>query len=108
MQAYDGTTAWTINPMMGSDQPQEVPGPVAESLKEQADFDGPLLDYKAKGNTVELVGNEDLAGKKVHHLKLTRKGGKTMHFYLDAATGVQPAPSGPPAPPLPPPAARAS
>ena len=89
VQAYDGTTAWAINPMMGSDQATEVPGPVADSLKAQADFDGPLVDYKAKGNTIELVGHEDLAGKKVHHLKLTGKDGKTTHFYIDAASGVE-------------------
>ena len=89
VQAYDGTTAWTINPMMGSDQASEVPGPVADSLREQADFDGPLVDYKTKGHTVELVGTEDLNGKKVHHLKLTKKDGKATHFYLDADTGVE-------------------
>ena len=89
VQAYDGAKAWTINPMMGSDQATEVPAPVADSLKEQADFDGPLVDYKAKGNTIELVGNEDLNGTKVHHLKVTAKNGKTTHFYIDAATGVE-------------------
>lgn len=89
VQAYDGTTAWMINPMTGSDAATEVPAAVADSLKEQADFDGPLLDYKAKGHTVELVGNEDLNGKKVHHLKLTRKDGKATHFYIDTETGVE-------------------
>lgn len=89
VQAYDGTTAWTINPMMGSEQAMEVPAPVAESLKEQADFDGPLVDYKAKGNTIELVGNEDLNGAKVHHLKVTAKNGKVTHFYVDEKTGVE-------------------
>jgi outer membrane lipoprotein-sorting protein len=89
VQAYDGTTAWTINPMMGSDAATELPAAAAASMKEQADFDGPLFDYKAKGHTVELVGNEDLAGKKAHHLKLTRKDGKVSHYYIDADTGVE-------------------
>lgn len=89
VQAYDGATAWTINPMIGSDAATEVPAAVADSLKDQADFDGPLIDYKAKGNTIELVGNEDLNGAKVHHLKLTKKDGKTTHFYIDVATGVE-------------------
>ena len=89
VQAFDGTTAWTINPMNGSDAPTEVPAPLADSLKEQADFDGPLVDYKAKGYTVELVGDEDLNGTKVHHLKLTKKDGKVTHMYLDVAKGVE-------------------
>ena len=89
VQAYDGATGWTINPMMGSNDATELPAAVADSLREQADFDGPLVDYKAKGNAVELVGDEALNGTKVHHLKLTRKDGKTTHYYLDAATGVE-------------------
>lgn len=89
VQAYDGTTAWTVNPMMGSDQATELPAAAAASMKEQADFDGPLVDYKAKGNTVELVGTEDLNGAKAHHLKLTRKDGKVTHYYIDPATGVE-------------------
>ena len=89
VQAYDGTTAWTINPMMGSDAATELPDAAAASMKEQADFDGPLVDYKAKGHAVELVAHEDLAGKKAHHLKLTRKDGKVTHYYIAAATGVE-------------------
>lgn len=89
VQAYDGTTAWAINPMMGSSEPAEVPAPVAESLKDQADFDGPLVHYKEKGHTVELVGTETLGDADVHHLKLTKKDGKVTHFYLDTKTGVE-------------------
>jgi outer membrane lipoprotein-sorting protein len=89
VQAFDGTTAWQINPMMGSSDPAPIEGPMADALKDQADFDGSLVDYKAKGSTVELVGTEDLDGKKVHHLKLTKKDKKVQHYYLDAATGLE-------------------
>ena len=89
VQAFDGTQAWGINPMMGSSEPQEIPGPTADALRDQADFDGALVDYKAKGSVVELVGTEDLDGKKVHHLKLTNKNKQVQHYYLDAATGLE-------------------
>jgi outer membrane lipoprotein-sorting protein len=89
VQAFDGTTAWAINPMTGSDTPQELPAPVTQLMKETADFDGPLVDYKAKGNTVELVGKEKLASAEVYHLKITGKTGQVQHYYLDAATGVE-------------------
>jgi len=94
--AFDGEKAWMINPMMGADAPQEVPGPQAEMTREQSDFDGPLMDYKAKGTTVELVkgdgpdGTEKLAdGSKVFKLKITRKGGRTQYVYLDAESGIE-------------------
>lgn len=89
VQAFDGTTAWQINPMMGSTDPSEVSGGPADLLKEQADFDGPLTDYKAKGNTVTLVGTEDVNGVKAHRLKITRKSGQAMELWIDANTGLE-------------------
>jgi outer membrane lipoprotein-sorting protein len=92
VQAFDGTTAWLINPMTGSEAPQELPAPVTEMMKKTSDFDGPLLDYKAKGNTIELVGKEKLGdadGTEVYHLKVTMKGGDIHHYYLDASKGIE-------------------
>jgi outer membrane lipoprotein-sorting protein len=89
VQAFDGTTPWTINPMMGSDAPQEITGPQADMMKSDADFDGALMDYKNKGHAIELVGKEKLDGREVHHLKVTKKGGTVQHYYLDAETGIE-------------------
>src|SRR5688572_21532346 len=58
VQAFDGTTAWYINPMMGSDVAQETPAAQAEMMKNGADFDGALINYKSKGHTIEFVGKE--------------------------------------------------
>ena len=43
-----------IMPLMGSKEPQKMSEDDAKEIIEQADFDGPLVDYKEKGNTVEL------------------------------------------------------
>lgn len=86
---FDGAKAWMVNPMTGSTTPTELTGPDAEAIKDQSDFDGALIDYKAKGHTVELVGTETLGSKKVHHLKVTRKGQPTQHYYLDVDSGVE-------------------
>ncbi len=94
--AFDGQKAWMINPMMGADAAQEVPGPQAEMTRDQADFDGPFVDYKTKGHTIELVKGEspDGAGKlpngrRVYTLKVTRKNGRVQHYYLDAESGIE-------------------
>jgi outer membrane lipoprotein-sorting protein len=90
VSAFDGTTVWGINPMMtGSDDPQEMTGPMAQMTKDDADFDGVLVDYKEKGHKVELVGTETLDGKKVHHLKITKKNGQVQHYYIDADSGLE-------------------
>lgn len=86
---FDGAKAWSINPMTGSDVPMELSGPEGEAVKDQSDFDGALIDYKAKGHTVELIGTESLGTKKVHHLKVTRKDQPAQHYYLDVDTGVE-------------------
>lgn len=96
LTAFDGQKAWMINPMMGAETPQEILGPQGEMTREQSDFDGPLMDYKSKGTTVELVkgeapdGTEKLVdGTKVYKLKVTRKGGRVQHIYLDAESGIE-------------------
>jgi outer membrane lipoprotein-sorting protein len=89
VQLFDGTTAWMINPFTGSSEPVALTGPDAEMTRDQATFDSPLVDYKSRGTTVELVGTEDAAGKKVHHLRVTSKTGRVQEIYIDAATGLQ-------------------
>jgi outer membrane lipoprotein-sorting protein len=87
--SFDGNTVWTINPLSGSNAPQEVTGMLATMTREQADFDGPLVDYKQRGFTVELVGKENLKDKPVHHLRITSKSGQVQHYYLDADSGLE-------------------
>jgi outer membrane lipoprotein-sorting protein len=89
VQAFDGTTGWIVNPLMGGDAPQAMPAPLVEMMRNTADFDGPLVDYKAKGHTVEYVGRDKVGGAEAHHLKITLKSGDVQHSYLDASTGVE-------------------
>jgi hypothetical protein len=89
VQAFDGTNGWIVNPLMGADTPQDMPGPLVEMMRNTADFDGPLVDYQAKGHTIEYVGRDKVGDAEVHHLKVTLKSGDVQHSYLDAATGVE-------------------
>lgn len=88
VQAYDGTTAWVVNPMFGSDEPHVLPPAQTATMRDQADFEGTLTDYKAKGYSVELVGKEQIDGKDAYHLRVTRQqGSPPQDYYLDAETG---------------------
>lgn len=84
VQAYDGETGWAIMPMMGSPEPSKLPEDQLKQMREQSDFDGPLVDYKEKGHTVELVGKEDVEGTEAYKLKLTKKNGDVVNYYLDS------------------------
>jgi outer membrane lipoprotein-sorting protein len=84
VQAFDGTTAWMIMPFMGKPDPEEMPPEMSKDIIEQADIDGPLVDYKEKGHQVELVGMADMEGTKTYQLKVTLKNGDVQQYYLDA------------------------
>jgi outer membrane lipoprotein-sorting protein len=87
--AYDGKTAWTINPFTGSTEPKEAPKEETEDLAGTADMvNDPLIDYKKKGHKLELIGKEDMEGTEVFKLQLTRKNNKVSTFYLDAETFI--------------------
>ena len=86
---FDGAKAWMINPMTGNPAPQAMPDDETATAKAQSDFDGALVDYKAKGYTVVLVDGGKVAGKPAHHLKVTRADLPTQHVYLDTETFVE-------------------
>lgn len=58
-------------------------------LKEEADMDGPLVNYKNKGISLELVGKEKLNERDVYNLKMTLKEGQVRNIYLDARTFLE-------------------
>ncbi len=89
VQAYDGTTAWTINPFTGGAEPQKMSGEEAEAFLESSDMDGALVDYEAKGHKITLAGKEDVAGKPAYKLKVDKKNGKTETIYVDASSFME-------------------
>ncbi|HEV7506387.1 MAG TPA: hypothetical protein VGS07_15905 [Thermoanaerobaculia bacterium] len=84
VQAFDGTTSWTVMPFMGKTEPEAAPEEEAKKMQEQGNIDGLLMDYKDFGRTVELVGKEDLEGTPVYKLKVTQKSGDVVYLYIDA------------------------
>ncbi len=89
VQGYDGKTAWMIMPFLGSPDPQVMSADEAKEVIEQADMDGPMVDAKAKGNTVELLGQEDVEGSPAYKLKVTLKNGDISYAYIDTDTGLE-------------------
>jgi len=86
--AYDGEVGWKTNPFQGSPDPEKVAGDELKELQEQSDMDGQLVDYKAKGHKVELIGKEDMEGTPVYKLKLTLKNGDVRNIYIDAENSL--------------------
>jgi outer membrane lipoprotein-sorting protein len=85
-QGYDGQAGWTFMPIQQQVAPQPASADELKDLQEQADIDGSLVDYKAKGHTVELVGKEPVQGTDTYKLKLTLKSGDVQYEYVNAQT----------------------
>lgn len=83
-QAYDGQTAWMFVPFMGQTAAEVMPADLARTMEEEADFDGPLVDYQSRGIQVELAGNEQVEGTSAFKLKVTMKSGDVTYYFLDA------------------------
>jgi hypothetical protein len=83
IEAYDGKDGWRISPFFGRKDPERMSADDVKALVEDAEMDGPLVDWKAKGNTVEYLGTEDVDGTPAHKLKVTRKNGDVSLVYLD-------------------------
>jgi outer membrane lipoprotein-sorting protein len=89
IRVYDGkSTGWIYNPF--APNPAVVPMTPADisGIADEADFEGPFVDYTAKGNQIEYAGKEQIDGKIVHKLKLTDKQGDVSFFFFDASTGL--------------------
>lgn len=88
INAFDGQTPWVVNPLVGTPRPVALSGPMAATIREQSNFEGPLVDYKNKPVVVELVGTESLGDKTVYHLRLTTPSKQITHLYIDAVTNL--------------------
>ena len=89
VQVFDGVNGWKLRPFLNR---HEVESYTAEEMKGtslQAELDGPLVDYAAKGTKVELEGTEKLEDRSAYKLKLTLKGGQQRHIWVDVQTFLE-------------------
>ncbi|MBB3840249.1 hypothetical protein FHS57_004269 [Runella defluvii] len=88
VQVFDATSGWMVRPTMmgGTGEPEDMPAEMVKQQGGQLDPFGGLVNYKEKGNKVELIGTEKVDKKDAYHLKLTTKDGQIVDEYIDAAS----------------------
>lgn len=78
------TNGWAYFPVRGQKEPEAMTADQVTASQDQLDIQGILLDYKAKGETCELIGKEDVDGTECYKLKLADpKKGVTNYCYID-------------------------
>jgi len=84
VQVYDGQHGWKLRPFLGRNDVEPFTSDEAKGENEEADLDGYLVDYAAKGTKVELDGVEKVEGHDTYKLKLTLKSGQVRYVWVDA------------------------
>lgn len=89
VQVFDGTTGWKLRPYLNR---RDIEPYTSEEMKKaslQAELDGLLVDYIAKGTRVDLESKENVEDRDTYKLKLTLKNGQTTHVWVDAQTFLE-------------------
>jgi len=84
INAYDGKSGWKIIPWNGKKDAESLGEEEMKSILEDSDFDGPLVDYQAKGYKIESAGTDKFEGTDTINLKITKPNGDVYIYYLDA------------------------
>jgi outer membrane lipoprotein-sorting protein len=86
IRVFDGAQGWANNPFAGKLNPDPMAEEDLKNISEEADFDGPLVDYAKKSNKVELVGKDKVEDKDVWRVRLTTKNGDVRFYLFDTQT----------------------
>jgi hypothetical protein len=78
---FDGA-AWELEDGV----PRRVDGAAAQTLRQAAEFEEPFIEYRAKGNTVEMAGMRSVDGRECPALRVTLADGLVREYYFDPDT----------------------
>ncbi|MGA1583265.1 MAG: hypothetical protein ACO4CH_08425 [Saprospiraceae bacterium] len=86
IQAFDGETAWGLNPMAGQTEPTKGTDEENKQSAAQSVFEDELVNYQEKGHTAQLDGTEEIEGTMCFRVALTKKDGMKMTYFIDQET----------------------
>jgi len=86
VQVFDGKKGWKVRPFLGRHEVEPFNEEEMRQSSQQAELDGLLIDYAAKGSRVELEGTEQVEGREAYKLKVTLDDGQVRRLWVDAKT----------------------
>jgi hypothetical protein len=89
LQVYDGTNGWKLRPFLNRRVVEPYTEEEIKTASIQADLDGPLMDYAAKGTKIELAGMDKVEDRDTYKIKMTMKNGESLHVWIDAQTFLE-------------------
>lgn len=85
VQVYTDKGGWALNPMAGATEPQALTEEQYKAGKDQI-YVIPFLNYAARGDKAELVGQEKVGTVNAHKVKLTGKDSTVTMYFFDPTT----------------------
>lgn len=82
IQATNGKTGWSVT-LPGEPTPKPLSAGELKNMEGGADFDGPLVDYRRRGNRVELAGRVKVEDRDAWKLVITTRAGIVRTDYID-------------------------
>jgi photosystem II stability/assembly factor-like uncharacterized protein len=89
VDAWDGKQMWSTEPWDGRRDPFRRSADESKELSQEADLDGPLVEWQAKGHRVDDLGTEDVDGTQAIKLRVVLADGDVEYRYLDPDTMLQ-------------------
>jgi len=89
VQVFDGANGWKLRPFLNRRVVEPYTTDELKAASMQADVDGFLVDYAAKGTKIELAGMEKVENRDTYKLKLTTKNGQAFHVWIDVDTFLE-------------------
>lgn len=83
IQCITDKGGWAINPMAGSATATAIPEDQVKASQAQLQVGGPLYEYAAKGNKVEMIGKDTGTAGTSYKIRLTA-GAVDITYYIDA------------------------
>lgn len=83
IQTFNGSEGWSLNPFGMSADPEPVPADQLDDMKLQADIDGMLWNWKAKGYSVTYEGEEDVEGTPCYKIRVETDSSNIFTEFLD-------------------------
>ena len=89
IQVYDGTHGWKLRPFLNRREVERFTPEEMKIASAEAELDGWLIDYAAKGTKIQLVGMDKVDGRDTYKVKLTTQDGNSLHVWIDAKTFLE-------------------
>lgn len=77
------TAGWNFQPFNGQTSPEPMTSEDIAKSQSELDAQGVLIDYAAKGHTIEYLGKDDVDGTECFKIKVNVKGEDPQTMYFD-------------------------